>query len=97
MGVVMISVCRSGCRTGKKTETEPDWTGRNRTIGCRLHPVGPSIGCRLLNFGILQGPVKNRLQPVATSLSVHILWGIILLYYVYSIHNFHQIPRATEF
>src|SRR5277367_1921154 len=85
------SVSRSGCTTGKKTGTQPDPTDRNRTIKDRLHPV--AVGCRLRlhPFEKFSGPVKNRLQPVATGLqaanSTHLYHCISygLLFYSYFI------------
>jgi hypothetical protein len=54
--------------TEKKTETEPNPTQGNRTIGCSCF-VWESVRLPVALFWNIQEPIKNRLQLIVTGLS----------------------------
>lgn len=62
-----ISVLKSGCRTGKKTGTGPNWTDGNRSTVAISGPVEFGFGCGCLDLENIKDRSKtgcDRLQPV---------------------------------
>jgi hypothetical protein len=61
------SVLKSGCRTGKKTGTGPNWTDGNRSTVAISGPVEFGSGCGCLDLENIKDRSKtgcDQLQPV---------------------------------
>jgi hypothetical protein len=72
------SVCRFGSLDQKKTETQPNPTEGNRTIGCGCF-VWESVWLQVTPLQKIQKLIKDRLQQIAT--------GLLIVFNVYDIYN----------